>query len=118
MRDKIEQHFNTFYKYIGIFDIAAGMDMQVSDMNIVLLYYREYLIQLLNRDTKLTFIVTGGDLQITSRYDIRAKSYTDRVIVTIFLSKLFQVGQAVNIDIQAKAYRFFDLIKADTIGSV
>ena len=44
MRNDIKQDFDAFYKHVGIFDIAASMNMQIGDVDMMIVHYFKDLI--------------------------------------------------------------------------
>src|SRR6185312_101181 len=117
-RDEIEEYFDAFYKYVDVLDLAAGMDMKIGDVEIVFFYEVQDLVDLLDGDAELAFIVTGGDLEVAAGHDVGAETDAYRVGVTEFPAELLQVGKAVDIDDDAERPGLFDLVEADAVGGI
>jgi hypothetical protein len=118
MRDYIEEDFDPFYKYFHILYLAARVDMQVGDMEIVFFYQFQDFVDLIYRYPELAFVVTGRDLEIAACHDIGAQADAYRIAVTVMLTELFQVGQAVDVDDDAQIPGLDDLFKSNPIGSI
>jgi hypothetical protein len=91
MRNDTEKYFNAFHKHFHIFDLAAGMDMQIADAEIVFAHYIQYLTDLFNRNTEFAFIVAGGNFEIAACHDIGTKTETYRISIAELLTEFFEV---------------------------
>src|SRR5262245_53624232 len=92
--------------------------MKIGNEDRIFLNDLHYPVQLLYRYPEFAFIVTSGDLDISACHDIRAKPYTYRVAMTIFLTEFLEVGQTIDIHIHAKCYRFLNFVKGNTVGGI
>ena len=92
MRNEFKQYFNSFYKNVGILNIASRVDMKCADMQVGFLYQFSDLIELVNRNTKFASFVPGRNLEIPPGHDIGSYSYTYRVAMPKFFPEFLQVG--------------------------
>ena len=76
-----------------------------------MLYNRQHFVYLFKRYSKFTFLMTGRNLQVTTRHNIGAQADAYRVTMTEFFAELLQVGKAVNINMYTQLLRGFNLGK-------
>lgn len=114
----IKQYFNAFYKNIHILDLTAGMDVKIADTQVVFFDDCQYLVDLVDGDTKLTFIVTGRYLEVAACHDVGAQPKPYGIGMPIGLAKFVEVGQAIDIDDDAQFFGLGNLAEGNTIGSI
>ena len=94
------------------------MDVKIGDVEIILLYEGQDLVGLVDGDTEFTLVMARGNFQVTDGHDIWPEADTDGVAMPIFANEFFQVGEAVDVNDDAKCLRFFDLVEADTVRGI
>ena len=107
-----------FTNTIHILDLAAGMDMQVGDMKLVFFNKGQYFIYLIDGYTEFAFVMTGRDFEIAAGHDIGTQADSYRVGMSECLTEFLQVGQAVDIDENAKIAWLPDFFEIDAVGGI
>ncbi len=118
MRDDVEEYPDAAYEDVDVGDLAAGMDMKVTDAELVSFYEGQDPVDLVDRYAELAFVVTGGNFKITARQDIGSQSDADGITMSISRAKLFQVGQAIDIYDDPQVAGFGDLVETDAVGGI
>ena len=92
LRYQVEKNVDTFYEYLYIFDLAACVDVQVGDMEIVFFYQKQDLVGLIDGDAEFAFVMPCADLEIAAGHDIGAEPHSYRVAMPIGLAKFFEIA--------------------------
>jgi hypothetical protein len=94
------------------------MNVQVADAEVVFFYEGEYLIDLVDRDTEFTFIVTGRYFKVATRHDVGTQAKAYRIAMAILLTKFVEIGKAVNVNDDAQLFGLCYFAECDPIGSI
>ena len=118
MRDDIEKDFDAFDKNFNVLDFAARMDVEIRNVQIVLLNDLQHLIDLIDGNAKLAFIVASRNLQVAAGHDIGAEADTNWVAVTELLTEFFEIGETVDIDGNPERLGFLDFVEANAVRGI
>jgi hypothetical protein len=116
--DEIEEDGDAFDEDIGIYDLAACMDVEIGHFEVVLVDEVEDFVDLVDGDAEFALIMTGGDLEIAASHDVGAEADTDGIGPAEFPAEFLQVGEAVDVDDDTKGLRFFYLVETDAVRGV
>ena len=116
--DQIEEDLDAFDEDVGIYDLAACMDMEIGYFQLIFFDEAQHLFDLVDGDAELAFIMTGGDLEIAACHDARAKPDANGMGRAEFPAEFFEVREAIDVDDDTEGLGLFDLVEADAIGGI
>src|SRR5258706_12330089 len=91
------------------------MNVKAIDNNLVSLGQFHDLRKLIYGDPELGVDVAGGNFIIAPRHNVRVETHPTRITVTVFLTKLLQHRQVVEIDVHPEVNTLNNFVKFNTI---
>jgi hypothetical protein len=116
--DQIEEDLDAFDEDVGIYDLAACMNVEIGYFQLIFFDETQHLFDLVDGDAELAFIMTGGDLEIAACHDVRAETHADGIGPAEFSAEFLQVRKTIDVDDDTEGLCLFDLVEADAIGGI
>ncbi len=76
------------------------------------------MAQLVNADAEFRIDMAYGNVGISSSHNVRIEAHTNRHGAAVFVAKLLQNHQVVDIDAHAFSHRHINFFHAHTVGRV
>ncbi len=77
--DQIEEDVDAFDEDVGIYDLAACMDVKIGHFELVLVDEVKDFVDLVNGDAEFAFVMTGRDLEVAAGHDIGTQTDADGI---------------------------------------
>ncbi len=89
MRDEVEKDPDAFDEYLDVLDLAAGMDMEVVNFEVIFPDEIKDKFDLVDGDSEFGFVMTGRDLEVAAGHNVGAEPYPNGVGRAKSLGRIF-----------------------------